>query len=46
MTPPVCSSGCPVSFENGNIDFGAMRPSGAGGDFLAFPFIRGTIEFN
>jgi len=40
------SVGARFHFENGNIDFGAMRPSGAGGDFLAFPFIRGTIEFN
>lgn len=42
----IFSVGARFHFENGNIDFGGMRPSGTGGDFLAFPFIRGTIEFN
>ncbi|MCH8496270.1 MAG: hypothetical protein LAT57_11665 [Balneolales bacterium] len=29
----------------GNVDIGGIRPGGISGDFIAFPFIRATIEF-
>jgi hypothetical protein len=41
----VLTVGARFHFENGNIDLGGMRPTSTGGDFLAFPFLRGTIEF-
>lgn len=37
--------GARFHFEQGNIDFGAMRPTSVGDAFFAFPFLRGTIEF-